>query len=142
MAEYLHKCVSSPSLVTFQKTINKGHFITWPGTSDINFNKFIKNTLPTAKGHLDQECANHQSNKQQHNDESIAKKTYKNATLIYPMEPKLTTYSDQTGRFPHRLSRGNKYVMIMYNYDANAILSAPLKNRQAKSITEAWMYLH
>ena len=58
------------------------------------------------------------------------------------MEPKLTTYSDQTGHFPHQLSRGNKYVMIMYDFDANAILCAPLKNRQAKSITEAWTQLH
>ena len=58
------------------------------------------------------------------------------------MEPKLTTYSDQTGRFPHRLSRGNKYVMIMQDYDANAILSPPFKNGKAKSITEAWMHLH
>ena len=63
LAEYLHKCAFSPSLVTFQKAINKGHFITWPGINDINFNKFIKNTLPIAKGHLDQERANLQSTK-------------------------------------------------------------------------------
>ena len=63
LAEYLHKCAFSPSFVTFQKAIKKGHFITWPGISDINFNKFIKNTLPTAKGHLDQERENLQSTK-------------------------------------------------------------------------------
>ena len=116
---------------------SKGHFVTWPGINDINF---IKNTLPTAKGHLDQERANLQSTKQQHNDEnedyfptdSLAKKTYKNATLIYPMEPKLTTYSDQTGRFPHKLSRGNEYIMIMHDYDANVILSVFLKYLQEK----------
>ena len=62
--------------------------------------------------------------------------------MVYPMEPKLTTYSDQTGRFPHRLSRGNEYLMIMYNYDSNTILAAPLKNCQAKTITEAWESLH
>ena len=74
--------------------------------------------------------------------DGIVKKTYKNATLVYAMEPKITTYSDQTGRFPYMLSRGNEYVMIMCDYDTNTILSAPLKNRQAKSITEAWMHLH
>ena len=67
---------------------------------------------------------------------------YKNAAMVYPMEPKLTTYSNQTGRFPHRSSRGNKYLMIMYNYDSNAILAAPLKKWQAKTITEAWETLH
>lgn len=30
----------------------------------------------------------------------------------------------------------------MYDFDANAILAAPLKNRQAKSITDAWEALH
>ena len=150
LAEYLHKCAFSPSLSTFQKAISKGHFITWPGINDINFNKFITNTLPTAKGHLDQERANLQSTKPQRDvdsedyfpDDGIAKKTYENATLIYAMNKKLTTYSDQTGRFPHRSSRGNEYVMIMYDYDANTILCAPLKNRQEKSITEAWTGLH
>ena len=32
--------------------------------------------------------------------------------------------------------------MIMYDFDANAILCAPLKNRQARSITESWTQLH
>ena len=58
------------------------------------------------------------------------------------MDPKLMTYSDQTGHFPHKQPRGNEYVMTMYDYVANAILSAPLKNRQAKNITESWMLLH
>ena len=56
------------------------------------------------------------------------KKTYENAAMVYPMEPKLTTYSDQTGRFPHRSSKGNEYLMIMYDYDSNAILAVPMKN--------------
>ena len=34
-----------------------------------------------------------------------------------------TLYSDQTGRFPITLSRGNKYVMIVYDHDSNAILT-------------------
>ena len=32
--------------------------------------------------------------------------------------------------------------MIMYDFNANDILCAPLKNRQAKTITEAWESLH
>ena len=151
LAEYLHKCAFSPSLDTFQRAINKGHFLTWPGINEINFPKFVTNILPTAKGHLDQERANLQSTKKPHDNadendyfpqDGIAKKTYENATLIFPMTPKLTTYSDQTGRFPHRSSRGNEYIMIMYDYDANAILCEPLKNRQAKTIMMAWTHLH
>jgi hypothetical protein len=30
-------------------------------------------------------------------------------------------YTDQTGRFPVVSSKGNKYIMILYDYDSNAI---------------------
>ena len=32
-------------------------------------------------------------------------------------------YTDQTGKFPITYSWGNKYILIMYVYDANAILA-------------------
>jgi hypothetical protein len=38
-------------------------------------------------------------------------------------------YTDQTGRFPVVLSKGNKYIMILYDYDSNAILAQPIKDR-------------
>ena len=47
-------------------------------------------------------------------------------------------YSDLTGRFPVQSSRGNNYVMVIYSYDANAILAEPLKNRSAGEIVRAW----
>ena len=94
----------------------------------MNFEKFIKNVLPTAKGHLDQERSNLQTTKKQikYNQDDddyfpqngIRNKMYENAAMVYPMEPKLTTYSDQTGIFPHGSSRGNEYLMIMYDYDS------------------------
>ena len=42
-------------------------------------------------------------------------------------------YSDQTGQFPHLSSRGSRYLFVLYNcnYDANAILVEPLKNKTA-----------
>ena len=47
-------------------------------------------------------------------------------------------YIDLTGRFPYQSSRGNNYLMVAYNYDANAILVEALKKRQAASIVDAW----
>ena len=41
-------------------------------------------------------------------------------------------YSDQTGRFPITLSRGNKYVMITYDHNSNAILVQLLKTKSAQ----------
>ena len=141
LAEFLHKRAFSPALSIFQKAKRMGHFISWPCITDINLEKSITNLLPTAKGHLDQERSKIRLTKtnisnDQTDDEIVTKndatKMYENAAMMYPITPKLTTYSDQTGRFPHRSSRGNEYLMIMYDFDANAILCSPLKNQQAK----------
>ncbi len=48
------------------------------------------------------------------------------------------SYYDQTGRFPITSGRGNKYVFIFYDYDANAILATAIPNRQGSTISEAW----
>ena len=97
LAEYLHKCAFGPSLSTFQKAIRKGHFITWPSITKINFEKHITKLLPAAKGHLDQERSNLQttkkqieSNKEDDNffpQDGIGDKTYKNSAIIYPFGP-------------------------------------------------------
>lgn len=52
------------------------------------------------------------------------------------------TYSDLTGRFPVVSSRGNQYIFIMYDYDSNAILAEPIKNRTAGEIVRACTTLH
>jgi hypothetical protein len=36
-------------------------------------------------------------------------------------------YTNQTGRFLAVSSKGNKYIMILYDYDINAILAQPVK---------------
>ena len=107
----------------------------------------VFNKLPIAKGHLDQERANLQSTKISDNKntdycpiDGVAIKIRENITKLQPLKEK--TYSDQTGRFPHRSLHGNKYIMIMYNHNANAILAKSIPNRQAKTIASAWEELH
>ena len=45
-----------------------------------------------------------------------------------------TTFSDQTGQFPTRSKRGNKYIMVMVEVDNNAILVKPLKSCKDKEL--------
>ena len=52
LAQYLHACSGSPVISTFQKAINNGNFITWPGIDKLNFNALIQTTLATIKDHL------------------------------------------------------------------------------------------
>jgi hypothetical protein len=47
-------------------------------------------------------------------------------------------YSDLRGRFPTTSLSGNKYMLILYDYDNNSILSAPMKNRGDKEMVRAF----
>ena len=58
------------------------------------------------------------------------------------MAPKNSGYTDLTGHFPYRSSRGNKYIMVAYSYNINAILEKAINNRSTSSITSAWKYLN
>ena len=145
LARYLHACAFSPSLHTFTKAIKNGNFISWPGIEMLNFKKLLENTAETAKGHLDQERQGLQSTREQQQDffpDKEPTKTHNVAIKLEPFQPKKTAYSDLTGKFPYKSSRGHHYLLIVYDYDSNAILAAPLKTRQSQEITTAWKSLH
>jgi hypothetical protein len=50
-------------------------------------------------------------------------------------------YSNLTGRFPTTSLSGNKYMLILYDYDSNSILSVPMKNRGDKEMVRAFDFL-
>eukprot|EP00804_Cyclotella_cryptica_P004233 CCRYP_014564-RA/>CCRYP_014564-RA protein AED:0.42 eAED:0.42 QI:0/0/0/1/0/0/3/0/425 len=49
--------------------------------------------------------------------------------FIQTYETHNTLYTDQTGRFPHLSSQGNRYQMILYHVDSNSIWAEPTKNK-------------
>ena len=51
-------------------------------------------------------------------------------------------YFDFTGPFHFVSARGFKYIFLLYYYDSNAILKAPLKSRSGLEIMTAWKTLH
>ena len=51
---------------------------------------------------------------------------------ILPISGK--SFSDQTGWFPVTSIRGRKYIMVMANYDSDAILAEPLTSRAEKEL--------
>ena len=51
-------------------------------------------------------------------------------------------FTNQTGPFPHRSSKGNEYLMIVYAYKANTILVEPLKNRKGNSLLQAYQQIY
>jgi hypothetical protein len=47
-------------------------------------------------------------------------------------------YTDLMGRFPATSLSGNKYILILYDYDIKIVLSAPMKNRGDKDMVRAF----
>jgi hypothetical protein len=47
-------------------------------------------------------------------------------------------YTDQTGRFPVVSSKGNKYIMVLYEYDGTVMFEEPIKNRTAAELLRAF----
>ena len=46
-------------------------------------------------------------------------------------------FSDQIGRFPVTSSKGMKYLVILYVYDANAAIAFPIQNRSQEELLRA-----
>jgi hypothetical protein len=51
-------------------------------------------------------------------------------------------YTDLTGAFPVTSQAGNKYMFILYNYNSNAILIEPMKNRSNGEALRAYKQLY
>ena len=50
--------------------------------------------------------------------------------FVTSYEPKATIYTDQTGKFPQRSSRGNKYQMLLHDIDSNSTWVELMKKKQ------------
>jgi hypothetical protein len=51
-------------------------------------------------------------------------------------------YTDLTGKFPVRSSKGNYYVMVCYIYDCNYVKVIPAKSRSASERVKAYDSVH
>jgi hypothetical protein len=145
LINYLHAACFSPVKSTWITAIKNGNFSSWPGLTEHAVEKHLSESTSTTKGHLNQQRKNARTTK------------IKNAKVIVT-EPDLDhgiktqfvyaatidagqIYTDPTGRFPVVSSKGNKYIMIFYDYDSNAILAQPIKNRAAPELLKAFQIM-
>ena len=120
----------------------------WPGVTVETIQRYLPKSEATTMGHLDQQRKNIQSTKVQPNDtETMASpEPLENgqhthamyATTICYNEPTGKLYTDLTGRFPVQSSRGNKYILVVYNFDSNSIHVKPLKSRHDHDTIKAY----
>jgi hypothetical protein len=119
--------------------------------NDTIIQKTFHNSTAMAKGHLDQHRKNIQSTKplaeEDADDVTTVETTNHRTNFVYATigvihVPTGQVYTNQTGQFPVDSNEGHKYMMILYDYDSNAILTAPLKDRKGPTIKHAFEQLH
>jgi hypothetical protein len=114
----------------------------WPGFNEHSVEKYLSKSTQIAKGNLNQQRQNARITKIKYaqlldsdTDQYHGIKTqFVYAATIDAGQ----IYMDQTGRFPVVSSKGNKYIMILYDYDSNAILAKPIKDRTAPELFKAF----
>jgi hypothetical protein len=108
--------------------------------------KYLSKSSATIKGHLNQQRMNARSTKIKDDIESVNT----DMDLDYGIKTNCIyaatidagqIYTDQTGRFPVISSKGNKYIMVIYEYDGNNILAEPIKNRTAAELLRAFQVM-
>jgi hypothetical protein len=127
LINYLHAACFSPVKSTWITAIKNGHFTSWPGLTEHAVEKHLSKSTSTTECHLNQQRQHARSTKikdpkvittEPDLDQDI-KTQYVYAATIDAGQ----IYTDQTDIFPVVSSKGNKYIMILYDYDSNAILA-------------------
>jgi hypothetical protein len=58
VVHYFHKALFSPTTSAMLQAVKDGHLVTWPGLTEDAINKYLKLTLATAMGHMNQRRQN------------------------------------------------------------------------------------
>ena len=156
LVAFSHACLNSPVPSTLEAALSANNELTvFPGLTLESFRKHTPNSEATAKAHMKQTRKNVRSTKPEtpalpllpELDEfppplDKGKRTHYLFASVIDRNPTGRCYGDLTGRLPLPSSRGNNYLLILYDYDSNFIAAEPIKDRTAASILAAYIKLH
>jgi hypothetical protein len=145
LVHYLQKALFSPTKSALLQAVKDGHLITWPGLTEDAIHKHLKLKLATVMGHMNQRRQNIRSTSKAPIEEVPTTDTYLSTKthLVYAvLVDQGQLYTDLTGKFPVRSSKGNSYVMVCYVYDCNYIQVIPMKSRSASEWVKAYDHIH
>jgi Reverse transcriptase (RNA-dependent DNA polymerase) len=152
--KFLHLSLYSPTKSTLLKAIQNNHFVGWPGLTQQNVKRYLQLEEPTIMGHMDQQRQGTRSTTRTrvtnetvtqdqptigHNEDTPTR-THMAYISIQDL-PTGRVYTDQTGAFPVVSSQGIKAVMIMYDFDSNAILTEGITSRGKIELRRAYTCL-
>ena len=138
------------------KTIYAAFYTTWPGLSAKLMRKHVNVSGPSVKGHLNQHLQNIRSTKLNLENPHHVPGQDKLVNNIYPRASELRTkfvfadiqivtgqvYLEQTGSFLVSSRKGNKYIMVIYNYDGKSIDTELMQSRSSSEIIQAHKKIH
>eukprot|EP00804_Cyclotella_cryptica_P015599 CCRYP_003604-RA/>CCRYP_003604-RA protein AED:0.37 eAED:0.36 QI:0/-1/0/1/-1/1/1/0/403 len=131
---YLHVAAGFPTKTTWLPAIRRGNYKTWPLVTVASVHKHFPQSEETQQWRMRSQRQGVRSTK------TAIRTTPSTPSLTAPSHPeqdiyiktydtRAAVYTDQTGKFPHASSRGNRYQMILYHTDSNSIWVEPTKNR-------------
>ena len=132
---YLHAAAGFPTKATWLKAIRRGNYNTWPLVNVKNVNKHFPESEETQQGHMRTQRQGVRSTKikikleDEQNENDPPPPTKQNYIIVNTYDTHDTMFTDQTGKFPHLSSRGNRYQMILYHRGSNSIWVEPTKNK-------------
>ena len=161
LIRYYHAAAGFPTKPTWIAAIKNRQFASWPGLTAKAATKHFPESEETMKGHGRKTRSGLQSTKKSRwadsteddddNEDVIridppprpATRTREIFYAIYDLEDdaQLKMYTDQTGRFPKKSSRGHQYIMVLIELDSNAILVETMKNRTSAEMIRAYQVL-
>jgi hypothetical protein len=146
---FLHASAGSPVPSTWIQAIDNDQYLTWPGLTADLVRKHLPKSRATVQGHLHQQRQNVRSTKAilpSNSDDlqptSDSPNMRSHLVFASTIELRQEIATDLTGRFPVQSSRGYKYILVLYDFDSNAILTEPLRNRSEQEHIRAYNKLH
>jgi hypothetical protein len=146
LVNYLHKALFNPTKYALLPAVKNGHLITWPSLTEKAINKHLP---ATAMGHMNQRRQNIRSTSKTPITSDIEDFTTTNTNsgtkthLIYAvLVDQGQLYTDLTGKFPVRSSKGNSYVMVCYVFDYNYVKVVAMKSLSASEWVKAYDHIN
>ena len=162
LVTYHHIFLGSIAPPTLIKAIKHGFLTTFPGPTGKAVQKYLPKSIPYYMSHIHKIRQNTRSTTKPSVEELM---TTDDATFD-PLPPprkinnrihqvgiqsidhddftnlKGMILTDQTGGFPITSRKGNKYVMVLYDYDTNANLETPIKNLTKEHLVAGYNELY
>jgi hypothetical protein len=141
---YYHAAAGFPAKPLWLKAIKNKQYASWPGLTWEAVNKHFPKSEETLKGHERKTRSGLRSTKipaqTTNEDKDNTKATHFSCPLIKQKEAIIQTfdlsnkaerlmYTNQTGQFLTKSSRGHQYIMVLIKIKSNAILVKVMKNR-------------